>query len=121
MRKVIQAGLLAILSIVGSAEAVTAFSDPALPSFETFLDWCSHKAELSPAARHTVEVLLQQADTQACKQAQGRLSTLTQLFLDGNALTDLRPVASLTNLRMLDLRFNQITDVTPLAPLKNLT
>ena len=35
----------------------------------TFADWCRQKADLSPEAKHTVEVLLKQAETTECDAA----------------------------------------------------
>jgi hypothetical protein len=35
----------------------------------TFADWCRQKADLSPEAKHTVEVLLQYAETTECDAA----------------------------------------------------
>ena len=43
------------------------------------------------------------------------------LQLDGNQISDVSPLASLTNLTDLDLGNNQISDVSPLASLTNLT
>ena len=41
-------------------------------------------------------------------------------WLASNTITDLSPVAGLTNLRLLDLRGNRISDISPLAGLTNL-
>jgi internalin A len=43
------------------------------------------------------------------------------LNLRNNQITDLAPLANLTNLTELDLSKNQITDLSPLANLTNLT
>jgi hypothetical protein len=48
------------------------------------------------------------------------LSNLESLILCRNKISDLTPLANLTNLYCLSLSFNQITDVTPLAGLINL-
>ena len=48
-------------------------------------------------------------------------ATETQLYLGGNQITDVTPLASLTELTYLSLNNNQITDVTPLASLTGLT
>ena len=48
------------------------------------------------------------------------LSNLTKLNLGGNEISDISPLASLTNLGALDLVNNQISEVSPLASLSNL-
>ena len=48
------------------------------------------------------------------------LTNLTELYLAYNNISDLTPLAGLTNLRSLDLTENQISDLTPLAGLTNL-
>jgi Leucine-rich repeat (LRR) protein len=45
---------------------------------------------------------------------------VTELNLSGNEISDLTPLATLTNLRSLDLSDNFITDLSPLAGLTNL-
>src|SRR4028118_2163513 len=47
----------------------------------TFAHWCRKKGSLSPEAKHTVEVLLQKAETTDCDAADRKLSTLTELDL----------------------------------------
>ena len=49
------------------------------------------------------------------------LTNLTSLGLGGNPISDISPVASLTNLTSLDLGHNQISDISPVAGLTNLT
>jgi Leucine-rich repeat (LRR) protein len=46
---------------------------------------------------------------------------LTDLCLHYNQISDITPLAGLTNLTVLDLAGNQISDLTPLAKLINLT
>jgi Leucine-rich repeat (LRR) protein len=45
----------------------------------------------------------------------------TTLDLSCKKISDVTPLASLTNLTWLDLGYNQVSDVTPLASLTNLT
>jgi len=45
---------------------------------------------------------------------------LRQLNLSGSQISDVSPLASLTNLNVLDLGKNQISDLSPLASLTNL-
>lgn len=135
---------------------------------KTFVDWCKAAPNLSSETKHTVEVLLTQAGTRNCTLAAEKLSkrsslNLTQfpggskpgiawsldpkeadtkngvgrinlvdlkpiaslknlkvLLLSANSIKDVSPLAELTNLRELDLYFNNITDIRPLSSLKNL-
>src|SRR4028119_1007530 len=58
----------------------------------TFADWCRQKASLIPEAKHTVEVLLQKAETTECDAANQTLSTLTDLVLEKNKISDIKPL-----------------------------
>jgi hypothetical protein len=49
------------------------------------------------------------------------LTNLTDLTLMGNHILDISPLAELTNLTRLALNYNRISDLTPLAGLANLT
>ncbi|MBD0308539.1 MAG: leucine-rich repeat domain-containing protein, partial [Microcoleus sp. T1-bin1] len=87
----------------------------------TFADWCRQKADLSPEAKHTVEVLLKEAETTECDAANQKLSTLTELDLYDNQISDIKPLESLTNLTGLLLYNNLLGDIKPLESLTNLT
>jgi len=88
---------------------------------KTFAQWCRQKADLSPEAQLTVEALLKQAGTTECDAANQQLSSLTDLFLFDNQISDLKPLQSLTNLTRLVLSDNQINDIKPLESLTKLT
>src|SRR4028119_1398685 len=60
--------------------------------------WCRKKDLLTPEAKHTVELLLEKVGTTNCDAAARKLSSLTSLYLDGSKVTDIKPLASLTNL-----------------------
>ncbi len=90
-------------------------------NFTTFADWCLHFDSLTEAAKHTVEVLLQYANTSDCYEADRILSNLTQLDLDNNQIADISPLSALTNLTQLSFYQNQIADISPLNSLTNLT
>jgi internalin A len=90
-------------------------------NFSSFADWCLHKDSLSESAKHTVEMLLKQAGTCDCNEANRVLSNLTELHLPSNKITDITPLSGFTNLTRLHLENNQITDITPLSGLNNLT
>ncbi len=113
---------------------------------KNFADWCKNKKNLSPDARHTVDVLLEQAGTKNCSKASQRLDKRSSLnlteFPGGDTLgtkwnlepnkhdtkygagdpniVDVSPIASLKNLKVLLLAGNQIQDVSPLSSLTNL-
>ena len=46
---------------------------------------------------------------------------MTELFLNGNSISDISPLAGLTNLKRLSLSYNSISDISALSGLTNLT
>jgi internalin A len=111
----------AILALSGNGLSAKAAETRSGNSRRTFADWCRQKADLSPEAKRTVEVLLQKAETTECDAANLKLSSLTELDLDDNKISDIKPLESLTNLTWLILDNNQISDIKPLESLTNLT
>ena len=87
----------------------------------TFADWCRQKASLIPEAKHTVEVLLQKAETTDCDAANQKLSSIEELYLNDKTISDIKPLQSLTQVESLGLSDNSISDITPLQSLTNLT
>ncbi|CAA9328784.1 internalin, putative, partial [uncultured Microcoleus sp.] len=90
-------------------------------SRRTFSDWCRQKADLSPEAKRTVEMLLKRLGTTECDVANQKLSGFTALSLHNTEISDIKPLASLTNLTSLTLFNTEISDIKPLASLTNLT
>ncbi|MEG4329860.1 leucine-rich repeat domain-containing protein [Microcoleus sp. herbarium5] len=90
-------------------------------SFSSFADWCRHIDSLSVSARHTVEVLLEKAGTDDAQAADRILSSMTELDLGDNKITDISFLGSLTNLTTLNLGGNEINDISSLGWLTNLT
>jgi internalin A len=88
---------------------------------KSFAQWCQQKSSVPAATRHTIDVLLKQAGTKNCQQADSKLRSLTDLNLNRSQISDVKPLAGLTNLIQLFLYGNQISDVKPLAGLTNLT
>jgi internalin A len=111
----------AIVALSGNGLSAKAAETRSGNSRRTFADWCRQKADLSPEAKRTVEVLLQKAETTECDAADQELSSLITLDLDNNLLSDIKPLESLTNLTSLWLFDNQIRDIKPLESLTNLT
>jgi|GEM_PF-2833104 len=102
------------LSSVGSAS-------PQQPQPKSFEAWCRQRKSVPAATRRTIDVLLKKTGTKDCKLADRQLKTLTRLYLHENQISDVKPLAGLTNLTILNLDRNQISDVKPLAGLTNLT
>ena len=89
-------------------------------TFWSFSDWCVSKDSLKVEAQHTVELLLEYAETSDCDAAEEILFSLIDIDLGDSQIVDLTPLASLRNLQLLHLSDNQITDITPLSSLSNL-
>jgi internalin A len=150
MKKTFIICLLISLILVVSIQVVNSQAKNNLPQYQTFEEWCINQENLAPETRHTVEVLLEIAETKECNIAQSILEQKKELelrdrqitdvsplanlinfkslvlvnfksfFLDSNQITDISPLANLINLRELSLSSNQITDISPLANLINL-
>ncbi|BAY25239.1 leucine-rich repeat-containing protein [Calothrix sp. NIES-2100] len=85
------------------------------PNFHRFADWCLHKDSLSTEPKHTVEVLLTEAETCNCYKAEQRLTSLTGLNLNYQEICDLSPLSTLINLAYLELGNNHISNISPLS------
>ena len=103
-RRLILVGWLLGL-VVSTGDSVAAKGEIAIETFETFGDWCLDQKRLTPKARHTVKVLLAEAGRQACEPAEEKLMNLTELGIYEKGLTDIRPLASPTNLSELAQMF----------------
>ena len=122
LRKLIVVTCSAIgLALSGNVLGAKAEETRAENSGETFADWCRQKADLSPETKHTVEVLLKKAETTECDAADRELSSLMKLSLYNDQISDIKPLASLTNLIWLFLDSNKISDIKPLESLTKLT
>ena len=107
----------AILALSGNGLSAKAAETRSGNSRRTFADWCRQKADLSPEAKRTVEMLLKEAGTTECDAANQKLSSLTQLVFDKNQISDIKPLQSLTNLTLVGLGGNPIAPKTcPLKP-----
>ena len=111
----------AILALSGRGLSAKAAETRSGNSRRTFADWCRQKADLSPEAKHTVEMLLKEAGTTECDAANQKLSSLTELNLNFHGISDIKPLESLTKLTVLFLSTNDISDIKPLESLTNLT
>lgn len=114
------------ISPVDSSSESESISEPtptneSVSEYSSFMDWCLNRDKLSPAARRTLSVVLQQAGTFNCARASENLTSLAQLDLSTSQISDISPLQSLTTITRLKLINNQITDITPLKSLTNLT
>jgi internalin A len=120
LQKSIALACCVLLALSGNGLSAKAAETRSGNSRRTFADWCREKADLSPEAKHTVEVLLEIAETTECDAANQTLSSFTELLLRDNQISDIKPLESLTNLTFLDVGNNQISDIKPLESLTNL-
>jgi internalin A len=88
---------------------------------KSFTEWCQNKMSVSVETRKTINLLLKKAEINDCQIANSKLGKLTSLDLRYNQISDIKPLAALTNLTSLSLALNQISDVKPLVALTNLT
>ncbi|MEQ8963427.1 MAG: leucine-rich repeat domain-containing protein [Coleofasciculus sp. C2-GNP5-27] len=103
------------LSLWGWGYGVAIAAQPSLGS--SFRQWCLQRSSLPAETRKTVEVLLIEAGTSDCEKADEILSSLTELNLNRNQITDVSPLSGLTNLRRLNLKNNPAAQPTcPVSP-----
>jgi Leucine-rich repeat (LRR) protein len=91
---------------------------PAEP--ETFSQWCELREYFPPATQHTIAVMLKSAGTNNYQLAESKLMSLAEIDLNGCQISDLRPIASLSNLNILKLDRNLISDLRPIGKLTKL-
>src|SRR4029078_8617892 len=106
--KLIVVAFSALLALSGNV--LSAYAAETRSPNKTFADWCRQKASLSPEAKHTVEVLLQEVGTTDCDAANQKLFAIEALNLNDNQISDIKPLKSLTHLTSLGLENNQISD-----------
>jgi internalin A len=87
---------------------------------KSFVQWCQTKLSVPIETRKTINALLGKAKSNNCQIANSQLMQLTELNLGANQISDVQPLASLTNLTSLYLGENSISDVRPLSFLTNL-
>jgi internalin A len=121
LQKPIALACCAIVALSGSGLSAKAAETRSRNMRRTFADWCRQKADLSPEAKRTVELLLKEAGTTECDAANLKLSSLTKLDLNNKKINDIKPLESLTNLTELRLEKNLLSDIKPLESLTNLT
>ena len=91
--------------------SIAASASPQPKSFEA---WCRQRKSVPGSTRYTIDVLLEKAGTKDCKLADRQLKTLTNLSLGfSHQISDVKPLAGLTNLRVLDFRANPLVKPLP--------
>ncbi len=117
--KFIHLSCIALIGITVVSIPATA-SSTGHNSMQRFSQWCKSKHTLPRETKHTIRVLLQKAGTSDCDRAERKLSKRRVLDLSSHKISDLSPLAQLTNLTELYLSYNKISDLSPLARLTNL-
>jgi internalin A len=117
-----RSGSASTIPTIGSNPVVTTSIDPKSRSDnpKSFAQWCQEKASVSPSRRLTIDILLKEAGTNDCNIADIKLKSIRGLHITRNQISDLTPLASLTNLTTLSIQFNQIIDINSIASLTNL-
>ena len=87
---------------------------------QRFAQWCQRQSTTSEATKHTVNALLKIAKTKDCELADTKLRSITYLNLRDSHISDLRPLAGLTQVDTLLLDNTQISDLRPLVSLNNI-
>src|SRR4028118_343402 len=82
----------AILALSGNGLSAKAAEMRSGNMRRTFADWCRQKADLSPEAKRTVEMLLKEAGTSECDMANQKLSGFTELILRNTEIRDIKPL-----------------------------
>eukprot|EP01051_Picozoa_sp_SAG22_P021900 SAG22_NODE_5024_length_1104_cov_36.069652_2_plen_234_part_00 len=77
--------------------------------------------ELTPRAKPIAHTIQRVEKMTKKKWGTPALTSLTELDLESNQITDIAPLSALTSLTELDLESNQITDIAPLSALTSLT
>ena len=121
---------LVTLGIGGVSEGAIAESQETenVQEFETFIDWCENRDNLTATAQHTVDMLLKETvkpvwmeGQQDCRMADEQLQSMTELHLGKDKIENLAPLSSLTSLAWLNLWENRVEDLAPLFSLTSLT
>jgi internalin A len=121
MKKII--ALVSGLALLSQAMPTMA-APPQPAKTKTFAQWCQQRNSVPAATKLTIDLLLQRTGTENCKIANAELTKLEDLSLGRTQIgditkpiSDLKPIASLTNLKNLFLENNKIVDLKPLIGL----
>jgi internalin A len=108
-----------------SFQPSTAVAKPAPTNkIKSFNQWCQEKNSVPKDTKNTIDTILAILDTDSCKVADSKLRGMRELELREMDISDLKPIASLTNLTTLiisDVQSGQVSNLQPLASLNKLT
>jgi internalin A len=109
-----------------SSAPLVGSTDRSSTAIKSFAQWCQKerlpKATVSSIGQIMEKVGFDISKGRDCRGADAKLKSLTKLNLDDSTISDLQPLASLTNLTSLSIRNNDmLRDIAPLANLTNLT
>jgi internalin A len=109
---------LILISSISGIPVIPTIALPGQPvNNKSFVQLCQNKLSVSIETRKTINLLLKEIGTNNCQVADSKLREVTSLNLHDSQISDLKPLAFLTNLTALDLKGNQISDIKPLANL----
>ena len=94
-------GLTLLLQAFPAMAIATQQSKP-----KTFTQWCQQRNSVPAATKLTIDLLLKEADTQNCQQANSKLIRRGALDFSNKGISDLQPLSRLTNLENLDHVFS---------------
>lgn len=105
--------------------AISASIHPAVvaapvPETSPFLDACESPENVSEAVQQTVAVMRERIVGETCAEEWNNLFNMTELNLIESEISDLTPLAGLTQLRALRFGTNGVADISPLRDLQNL-
>jgi Transposase DDE domain len=89
MEKVFRLGLVFALCL----HLPTAASPTQQIAVKSFAIWCQERNSVAATTRHTIDVLLKEADTENCQRANRKLSSFVSLSLIDRQISDLKPLA----------------------------
>ena len=105
----------------GSTEILLAGNPVVGDTSLNFAETCVlHRADATPFG-FTIRAMLTQAGVQNCDDAANALNSSPSLDLSSKMISDVRPVALVSNLTSLNLSANAIVDVEPLASMAGLS
>jgi tetratricopeptide (TPR) repeat protein len=98
----------------------TAIAQNQEPKNKSFSSWCIRRNELELQTSHTINMVLDLLKTNDCKIADSLLRKKKTLKLSNSGITDVSPLAGLSDLAELNLNDNEISNIEPLANLSSL-
>jgi internalin A len=111
---------LKTLAIVSLFISITVSMTGSIGHAQTFLDLCIQKNSLPKATQTSISAMLSRAGTFDCRLGNSLLLSKKSLTLQHAKISDLSPIATLSQLEVLKLDSNDIQDLSPLVTLTQL-